>query len=719
MKTMKIVAPAGSIDRLYAAIKGGAEEIFMGLKGFGARRNAINLTLEEYKEALDYAHKRGVQIFLTLNTIMMDNEIEVLYRNIKELYKHGLDAIIVQDLGLAKFIKDNFPNIALHGSTQMTVSNHIEANFLKSLGFSRVVLPRELKFEEIKKIRENTDIELEIFVSGALCVSYSGNCYLSSFIGGRSGNRGMCAQPCRKKYSCKEKELGYFLSPKDQMYQFEEIKKLKDIGIDSIKIEGRMKEPNYVYQMVKYYRNLINGNDIKENSSKLFNRGYGKGYFYGRNEEILNREYASHLGIKLGEVKGAKLKLNSDIRYGDGIIYLSKNYEKIGGKYINNIFIEGKGKVKEGLKNDVLILKDLPKGVKYIFKNFDKYINDETVNELKKAEKREKIELYFYGSIGKKAKLIGKYINKYGKLLETSIESETIIERAKNKGIDADIIKEKLLELGDTVFIGEIKNIDIEEGIFTPLSTLKKLKQQLVKHLEIDIINSYRRDEDSDIKVIKREENIGKKAIFSAIVTTEEQRLKLKELGIEKIYDRGFDVAREENLKEIDLNNKLASNYFQWLENKNDKVTLNWNLNITNRYAFKLLSQYKNIETIILSPEMSYKRIAGIGETEIKKAVLIYGKLKGMYTEIKLVERDILIENEQGDKFKVIVNNLGNSEIYFEKPLNVIKDREYLESIGISELVFNFTDENSELVEKIVLNKIKEYNDYNYDKGVF
>ena len=195
---MKIVAPAGNMERFYAAVKAGAQEIYMGLKGFGARRNAENFTLEEYKEALDYAHKRGVKIFLTLNTIMMEKEMEFLYPNLKVLYEHGLDAVIVQDLGYFKYMKENFPDMEYHGSTQMTVGNHYEAEYLRKLGFTRVVLPREMTFEEIKKIRENTSIELEIFVSGALCICYSGNCYMSSFIGSRSGNRGMCAQPRRK-----------------------------------------------------------------------------------------------------------------------------------------------------------------------------------------------------------------------------------------------------------------------------------------------------------------------------------------------------------------------------------------------------------------------------------------------------------------------------------------------------------------------------------------
>ena len=171
---MKIVAPAGNMERFYASVKAGAQEIYMGLKGFGARRNAENFTLEEYKEALDYAHKRGVRIFLTLNTIMMEKEMDFLYENLKVLYEHGLDAVIVQDLGYFRYMKENFPDMEYHGSTQMTVGNHVEAEYLRKIGFKRVVLPREMTFEEIKKIRENTSIELEIFVSGALCICYSG-----------------------------------------------------------------------------------------------------------------------------------------------------------------------------------------------------------------------------------------------------------------------------------------------------------------------------------------------------------------------------------------------------------------------------------------------------------------------------------------------------------------------------------------------------------------
>ncbi|MGL5088822.1 MAG: peptidase U32 family protein [Cetobacterium sp.] len=713
---MKIVAPAGSIERFYAAIKAEADEIYMGLKGFGARRNAVNLTLEEYKEALDYAHERGVKVFLTLNTIMMDVEIEALSINLRELYKHGLDAVIVQDFGLAKFIKENYPQLELHGSTQMTVANHVEANYLKAIGFERVVLPRELSFEEIKEIRKNTEIELEIFVSGALCISYSGNCYMSSFIGGRSGNRGMCAQPCRKKYTSTKEESGYILSPKDQLYGYDEIQKLKEIGIDSIKLEGRMKEPNYVFQTVNYYKDLIDGKNVEEKSSQIFNRGYSKGYFYKERPEIMNKEFASHLGKNLGELKDNHLKLKERVILGDGVTFLSKDYEKIGGMYVNKIDTRFERGNKEANPGQTLVLRDLPEGTKYVYKNYSKEISDLIEQKLKTTDKKHLIEFEFIGKIGEKAKIKVSTLNNRLELITAKVESIDYIETAKNKGTSKEVIEEKILEIGDTTFKGILKNIEIEDNIFLPISVLKQLKRDVVKELLEKLILSYRRDSEEKIKKILKKDNIEKNAMFSAIVSNIAQKELLESLGIEKIYFKGYDVAREGILNKIDLNNKLATNLYQALDNKNEKITLSWNLNVSNRYAFEHFSELKNVETIIISPEISYRRLEEIGETKLKKAILAYGRPRAMYTELSLGEK--IIENEQGDKFTIIQNDLGNSEIYLEKPLNILEDKKYLESIGISELVLEFTTETPEEIRDILKNK-GEYKSYNYEKGVF
>ena len=720
---MKIVAPAGNMERFYAAVKAGAQEIYMGLKGFGARRNAENFTLEEYKEAIDYAHKRGVKIFLTLNTIMMEKEMEFLYPNLKVLYEHGLDAVIVQDLGYFKYMKENFPNMEYHGSTQMTVGNHYEAEYLRKLGFTRVVLPREMTFEEIKKIRENTSIELEIFVSGALCICYSGNCYMSSFIGSRSGNRGMCAQPCRKKYENSSGEKGYLLSPKDQLLGFEEIKKLKDIGIESIKIEGRMKDPNYVFETVSYYRDLIDGIKAQEKSSELFNRGYSKGYFYGNDNYIMNKDYSYNLGKNLGLLSGKELKLKSRVVLGDGIIYLSKDFEKLGGGYINKIELKnGDMSRKSAEANEVIVLKDVPKGSKYVFKSYSKEVNDDAQSKMKKEEQRLLISGNFIGHIGEKPVLELVAKNNLGIEVAVKVIGEKEIEKASKKSLTSEELREKISEMGDSTFtLGEF-SCDIDEGIFMPLSVLKSLRRDCVEKLEKELVESYRRKAGNRYSLPIVEEK-PREIELVAIVSNLVQENIVKKYGIEKIYKRGIDIAKEGSLIEHDLNSKLASNLYQLLENNNDKVMVNWNLNITNRYSVEVLAETGKVESVIISPELSFEKIKELGKTSVKKAILGYSRLKGMYIELPLFEKEReILKNEEGDTFTVIKNDVGNTEIYLEKPLNILNDLKKLNDLMIDEVVLEFTTETGAEVEKVLedmKNRTGFYKAYNYERGVY
>lgn len=720
---MKIVAPAGNMERFYAAVKAGAQEIYMGLKGFGARRNAENFTLEEYKEAIDYAHKRGVKIFLTLNTIMMEKEMEFLYPNLKVLYEHGLDAVIVQDLGYFKYMKENFPNMEYHGSTQMTVGNHYEAEYLRKLGFTRVVLPREMTFEEIKKIRENTSIELEIFVSGALCICYSGNCYMSSFIGSRSGNRGMCAQPCRKKYENSSGEKGYLLSPKDQLLGFEEIKKLKDIGIESIKIEGRMKDPNYVFETVSYYRDLIDGIKAQEKSSELFNRGYSKGYFYGNDNYIMNKDYSYNLGKNLGLLSGKELKLKSRVVLGDGIIYLSKDFEKLGGGYINKIELKnGDMSRKSAEANEVIVLKDVPRGSKYVFKSYSKEVNDDAQSKMKKEEQRLLISGNFIGHIGEKPVLELVAKNNLGIEVAVKVIGEKEIEKASKKSLTSEELREKISEMGDSTFtLGEF-SYDIDEGIFMPLSVLKSLRRDCVEKLEKELVESYRRKAGNRYSLPIVEEK-PREIELVAIVSNLVQENIVKKYGIEKIYKRGIDIAKEGSLIEHDLNSKLASNLYQLLENNNDKVMVNWNLNITNRYSVEVLAETGKVESVIISPELSFEKIKELGKTSVKKAILGYSRLKGMYIELPLFEKEReILKNEEGDTFTAIKNDVGNTEIYLEKPLNILNDLKKLNDLMIDEVVLEFTTETGAEVEKVLedtKNRTGFYKAYNYERGVY
>lgn len=720
---MKIVAPAGNMERFYAAVKAGAQEIYMGLKGFGARRNAENFTLEEYKEALDYAHKRGVRIFLTLNTIMMEKEMDFLYENLKVLYEHGLDAVIVQDLGYFRYMKENFPDMEYHGSTQMTVGNHIEAEYLRKIGFKRVVLPREMTFEEIKKIRENTSIELEIFVSGALCICYSGNCYMSSFIGSRSGNRGMCAQPCRKEYTDSKGNKGYFLSPKDQLLGYDEIQKLKEIGIESIKIEGRMKDPNYVFETVEYYHQMINEKEVEERVSEVFNRGYSKGYFNGADTSLINKNYSYNLGKEIGLIFGKELKLKDRVVLGDGIIYLSKDFEKLGGGYLNKIEVKGSKELRKSAEaGETIFLKDVPRGSKYIFRSFAKEVNDDIENKLKKYDQKLDITGEFFGNLGEKPLLKLEAVNNQGKKIQVEKVGENEVEAAVKKAATPEEIIEKLKESGESTFnITEIE-CHISEGIFLPVSVIKSLRRAATAELEKFIVESYRRKSGNRYQ-LPYEKDTEREIILSVITSNTAQEKIVKEYGIEKIYRRGYDIAREGMLKEQNLDSKLASNLYQLIKNKNNDVTVNWNLNISNRYTIEELAKLGKAETVILSPEISFEKIKEIGKTSLRKAILGYSKLKGMYVEIALFDKNReVLENSEGDRFTVIKNSIGNSEIFFERPLNILNDMEKMKKLCIDEIVIEFTTETPEEVRE-VLNNIKTrsgiYRAFNYERGVY
>ncbi len=290
--SFEILSPAGSLDTLICAVNNGADAVYIGGQCFSARKNAVNFTNDEIVSGIKYAHLHESKVYVTVNTLIGDSEFNELYSFIAFLYEAGADALIIQDLGVMRLVRECFPDFPIHASTQMTIHNIEGARFAKELGFSRVVLSRELTFGEIKNISENVDIELEVFVHGALCMSYSGQCLMSSFIGGRSGNRGACAQPCRLPYtlldrnkkplSQKEK---YLLSLKD-LCLVDDLETLSECNVKSLKIEGRMKSAEYVSVVTSVYDKYRNGGKVKNEDMSLleniFSRnGFTKSYLYG------------------------------------------------------------------------------------------------------------------------------------------------------------------------------------------------------------------------------------------------------------------------------------------------------------------------------------------------------------------------------------------------------------------------------------------------------
>ncbi|MBR2499949.1 MAG: U32 family peptidase [Clostridia bacterium] len=317
---MEILSPAGDFNSLIAAVQNGADAVYVGGSNFSARKSAKNFDDDELKKAIDYCHLRDVKLYVACNTLMKENELKDAFSFLETIYKNGADAVIVQDLGLSRLLSEYLPEMPLHISTQMTVTSADGVNVLaEKFGAKRVVLARELSFSEIKKIKEETKAELEVFCHGALGMSYSGQCLFSSVIGGRSGNRGGCAQPCRLSYSLCEngkkvtKDIT-LLSPKD-LCLAEEIEKLKEIRVDSLKIEGRMKSPEYVAAATRVYSEALKNKADKKEIEKmlsLFSRaGSGKGYFYGRTFDKM-MSYSS--GGKISADKETKKEVKETYR---------------------------------------------------------------------------------------------------------------------------------------------------------------------------------------------------------------------------------------------------------------------------------------------------------------------------------------------------------------------------------------------------------------------
>lgn len=301
---MKVLAPAGNFESVKMAVYNGADEIYLGVKDYNARNNIEGMDLQDVKKATDFAHTFGVRVFLTVNILFDDYELQSATDLIIQAYNLGVDAFILQDIGLISIISKNYPEIEIHASTQMAVHNLEGVRELEKLGIKRVVLSRETPLEEIKRIRDNSNIEIEYFVHGALCVAFSGNCYLSSYLFDASGNRGKCKQLCRLPYDLKlgNKKLasGYLLSAKDNN-MLNRLKDLEQAGVNSLKIEGRARRPYYVGEITNAYRNAVDGLLVDKDKINLaFNRGFTEGYFNGNGNIISNIQ--NHVGIEVGVV---------------------------------------------------------------------------------------------------------------------------------------------------------------------------------------------------------------------------------------------------------------------------------------------------------------------------------------------------------------------------------------------------------------------------------
>lgn len=336
---MKLLAPAGDMDSLKMAIFNGADEVYLGVKNFNAR-NIEGFNLESLKEAVEFVHLYNARIFLAVNILFTDEEMQSAVDLVVDAYNLGVDAFIVQDIGLINILHTLYPEVELHASTQMGIHNLEGVRVVESLGVKRVVLARETPLEEIKRIKSNSKVEIEYFCQGALCVSFSGNCYMSSYLCDASGNRGKCKQLCRLPYDFlhngEVKKSGYLLSCKD-INMLAKLQELESVGVDSLKIEGRARRPYYVAIATRVYRKALDGEKTKNDLPLAFNRGYTAGYFDGNSGIISNLQ--NHIGVEIGCVQ----KVNLGKKFNE--VFISSK-QKFSPKSILKFYRDGKESVQ-------------------------------------------------------------------------------------------------------------------------------------------------------------------------------------------------------------------------------------------------------------------------------------------------------------------------------------------------------------------------------------
>jgi putative protease len=488
MHIPELLAPVGSKQSLIAAVENGADAVYFGGTLFSARHYASNFDREELEWAIDYAHARAVRAYVTVNTLVRDSELEKVADYLQFLCNAGADAVIVQDIGILKLLRDQLPSLPVHASTQMTIHNGQGVRFLQEKGVKRVVLAREMSLDEIKRIKSETGMEIESFIHGAMCFSYSGQCLLSSMIGGRSGNRGYCAQPCRKKYRSDRVE-GYLLSPKDLNIS-EHIPALVEAGIDSFKIEGRMKRPEYVAGVVRVYRSLIDKyvkegakfrvtDEEKHTLRQLFNRGFTTGYFFGNpGNELMSQKFPHNLGTRLGRVNDYDLRkrmitinLTDVLRTGDGIgIGARKTGITVKTMLIGNKMVKTAG---EGSTVKVPMEFDIATG-EPVFKTYDsllmaslevKNIRKIPVKMLFRAFADEPVELWINDGEN-----------------DIKIQSRGA-RKAENRPISKSAIIEQLKKLGKTIFEAQEIIVEIDDNIFIPVSKINSLRREGIDRL--------------------------------------------------------------------------------------------------------------------------------------------------------------------------------------------------------------------------------------------
>lgn len=692
-KGLELLAPVGSFESLKAAVQNGANAVYLGGKEFSARASANNFDREELKKAVEYAHIRGCKIFVTVNTLIKQYESQDFLEYVRYLYDIQIDALIVQDIGMAAMIKREIPDFELHASTQMSAHSLEDVLYLEKVGFKRVVLARELNVDEIKYITDNCKADIEVFVHGALCVCYSGQCLMSSVLGTRSGNRGRCAQPCRQKYKLYnldeetyvETEGEYLLSPRD-LNTIENIGKIIDSNVLSLKIEGRMKRPEYVATVVGAYReaivNYIENKESKVDSEKIeelytiFNRKFTHGYILGEvGEDVMNSQKPNNRGLYIGKVisynpksKRLKIKLEKSIKKGDGL--------NIGGGTVGRI-IKGKQISDYGRAGEVVeidYIGNISKGTE-IFKTSDGMLIDRVRKTYEEDKEYVKIPIEANLKIELDKLPILELKDNEGRAVKVGGDKKA--EKAIKVALTYEKAEKQISKMGDTPFILDNFVCSIDNGVSIPISELNNIRRKAIEALSESRISVDRSKSNLDTEIVdvgkqlfdentenlkvnvscrnlkqlsailkKNVDNIYYKDVYTLNEAIELAREYSKKISyymprvirsfekniystLEKVSDRNIeylDSFRVSNYGEIEKIRKMYPG---------KKIKISSWMNVINDEAIKYYKSI-NADTICLSQEVSMMQIKNLSEEIKEKAnleYLVYGQTEMMISE--------------------------------------------------------------------------------------
>ncbi len=668
---MELLSPAGDMLSLKAAVNNGCNAVYLGGKNFNARSSATNFDDEELKEAVEYCTLRGVKVFVVVNILYKEEEISELLEFVTKAYNAGVYAFIVQDVGVGMFIKQHFKDVKLHASTQLNAHSLNDVLYLQSLGFDRVILARELSIEEIKEIKSKVKVEIEIFGHGALCVSHSGQCLLSSFIGKRSGNRGKCAGTCRLKFDLvdsknKVQGAGHLLSTKDLM-TLEILEELYNIGVDSIKLEGRMKNYEYVGLITKMYREHLDSfknldSKNKKMVTQIFNRGgeLGTGYLENYSgKSMMSTETPKSSGVQIGYVRHyskaqglCTIRLEDEVVAGDGIEIWTSTKPHVG----TNVNV----KATEGEDITVSIRGNIQKGDK-VYKSYDKALND-LLKNIYKDKTQQEINGTVIAKLNEPIKLVlyneEISIEKYG----------AVLEEAQKAPMTEDKIVEKLSKTGNTPFKINFYDNEVDENIYINISSINELKREALEELESVVIKNLKRKSE----VVKYEKQSNEKVeekyltvhvtnvkMLEKVVKAKPYRIYLEYFeGINKEIDTFIDMVKSEDIeffiafpkitntnaekkissfieevkeRELNIDGYCISNYGQrYLLSKKDKITFDYNFNALNSITHKFLTKNDNKTIATLSPELTVNELKNLSNKNSE--VVIHGKLPMMLT---------------------------------------------------------------------------------------